>query len=118
MALWLRDSPLKTFYGLGMDYAWGRNSMDVFETEAKRAGKTFLGAVFSPTSVAANAPAMLVVTLSNTNPFALTQSAITVPVPPGLTLGSQAPTSTCSGAALSLKVTEETACFSLATRCM
>lgn len=49
VALWLRDSPLKTFYGIGMDYAWGHNSMDVFESEAKRAGKTFLGAVFSPT---------------------------------------------------------------------
>jgi serine protease len=61
-----------------------------------------VGEVFSPASVAANASAMLVVTLSNSNPFALTQSAITVPVPDGLTLGSQAPSSTCSGAGLSL----------------
>jgi branched-chain amino acid transport system substrate-binding protein len=49
VALWLRDSPLKNFYGIGMDYAWGHNSMEVFEAEAKRAGKNFLGAVFSPT---------------------------------------------------------------------
>jgi branched-chain amino acid transport system substrate-binding protein len=49
VALWLRDAPLTKFYGLGMDYAWGHNSMDVFESEAKKAGKTFLGAVFSPT---------------------------------------------------------------------
>jgi branched-chain amino acid transport system substrate-binding protein len=49
VALWLRDSPLKNFYGIGMDYAWGHNSMEVFEAEAKRAGKTFVGAVFSPT---------------------------------------------------------------------
>ena len=49
VALYLRDSPLKTFYGLGMDYAWGHNSMDVFSAEMKRAGKTFAGAVFSPT---------------------------------------------------------------------
>ncbi|HET6605990.1 MAG TPA: ABC transporter substrate-binding protein [Rhodopila sp.] len=49
VALWLRDSKLKTFYGLGMDYAWGHNSMEVFENEAKKAGKTFIGAVFSPT---------------------------------------------------------------------
>jgi branched-chain amino acid transport system substrate-binding protein len=49
VALWLRDSPMTKFYGIGMDYAWGHNSMDVFESEAKRAGKTFLGAVFSPT---------------------------------------------------------------------
>ncbi len=31
-----------------MDYAWGHNSMEVFETECKRAGKNFVGAVFSP----------------------------------------------------------------------
>ena len=49
VALYLRDSPLKTFYGLGMDYAWGHNSMDVFSAEMKRAGKNFTGAVFSPT---------------------------------------------------------------------
>jgi branched-chain amino acid transport system substrate-binding protein len=49
VALWLRDAPLKNFYGLGMDYAWGHNSMDVFEAEVKRAGKNFVGAVFSPT---------------------------------------------------------------------
>ena len=49
VALWLRDSPMKKFYGIGMDYAWGHNSMDVFAAEVKRAGKEFLGAVFSPT---------------------------------------------------------------------
>ena len=48
VTLWLRDSPMKKFYGIGMDYAWGHNSMEVFEAEAKRAGKEFLGAVFSP----------------------------------------------------------------------
>ena len=48
VALYLRDSPLKNFYGLGMDYAWGHNSMEVFETEAKRGGKNFMGAIFSP----------------------------------------------------------------------
>lgn len=48
VVLWLRDSPLKKFYGIGMDYAWGHNSMEVFAAEMKRAGKTFLGAVFSP----------------------------------------------------------------------
>jgi branched-chain amino acid transport system substrate-binding protein len=49
VSLYLRDAPLKTFYGLGMDYAWGHNSMEVFESECKRAGKAFTGAVFSPT---------------------------------------------------------------------
>ena len=40
---------MKTFYGLGMDYAWGHNSMEVFEAEVRRAGKAFSGAAFSPT---------------------------------------------------------------------
>lgn len=48
VALWLRDSKLTKFYGLGMDYAWGHNSMDVFKDECKKAGKDFMGAVFSP----------------------------------------------------------------------
>ncbi len=49
VSLYLRDAPFKSFYGLGMDYAWGRNSVAVFEGEMKRANKNFLGAVFSPT---------------------------------------------------------------------
>jgi serine protease len=64
-----------------------------------------VGAAFSPASVAANASSMLVVTFINSNPFALTQSGITVSVPAGLILGSQAPASTCSGGALSLTST-------------
>jgi serine protease len=71
-----------------------------------------VGEVFSPDNVAANAPAMLLVTFTNNNPFALTQSAITVPVPTGLTLGSQAPLSTCSGAALSLTSTSSSVVLS------
>jgi branched-chain amino acid transport system substrate-binding protein len=49
VALWLRDSKITKFYGLGMDYAWGHNSMGVFQDECKKAGKELLGAVFSPT---------------------------------------------------------------------
>ena len=49
VSLYLRDSPMKTFYGIGMDYAWGRGSVGVFEKEVARAGKTMLGTVFSPT---------------------------------------------------------------------
>jgi branched-chain amino acid transport system substrate-binding protein len=49
VSLYLRDAPFKSFYGLGMDYAWGRNSVAVFESEMKRANKNFVGAVFSPT---------------------------------------------------------------------
>src|SRR3954452_7992919 len=49
VSLYLREAPFKKFYGLGMDYAWGRNSVAVFEGEMKRANKEFVGAVFSPT---------------------------------------------------------------------
>jgi serine protease len=64
-----------------------------------------VSAAFSPASVATNATAMLVVTLGNSNAFALTQSGITVSLPTNLTLGSPAPASTCSGAALALTST-------------
>jgi serine protease len=61
-----------------------------------------VSAAYSPASVAANASATLALTLTNSNGFALTQSGITVSLPAGLTLGTQAPASTCDGAALSL----------------
>lgn len=49
IALYIRESPMKSFFAIGMDYAWGHNSVQVFEDELERAGKTFLGKVFSPT---------------------------------------------------------------------
>ena len=39
---------MKNFYAIGMDYAWGHNSIDVFKDEVKKAKKNFVGAVFSP----------------------------------------------------------------------
>lgn len=48
VALYLRQAPFKTFFALGMDYAWGHNSIGVFKDEVKKAGKTFLGDVYSP----------------------------------------------------------------------
>ncbi len=48
VALWLRHSPLKKFYGIGMDYAWGHNSINSFEKLVKQAKREFLGSVFSP----------------------------------------------------------------------
>jgi branched-chain amino acid transport system substrate-binding protein len=48
IALWLRQAELKNFYAIGMDYAWGHNSIDVFQDEVKKAKKNFVGAVFSP----------------------------------------------------------------------
>ena len=48
IALYLKDAPEKTFYAIGLDYAWGHSSVGVFETEIKRAGKDFVGKVFAP----------------------------------------------------------------------
>jgi branched-chain amino acid transport system substrate-binding protein len=48
VSLYLRSAPYKNFYAIGMDYAWGRNSVSVFESEMKQAKKNFIGSVFSP----------------------------------------------------------------------
>jgi serine protease len=71
-----------------------------------------VGAAFSPASVAANVAAVLAVSFTNTNGFALTQSGITVSLPAGLTLGSQTPASTCGGAALSISSTSSSVTLS------
>jgi branched-chain amino acid transport system substrate-binding protein len=49
VSLYIKDAPYKTFYALGLDYAWGHNSVQVFENEVKRLGKEFVGKVFAPT---------------------------------------------------------------------
>jgi branched-chain amino acid transport system substrate-binding protein len=49
VSLYLRDSKLNGIYALGLDYAWGHNSVQVFEDEMKRAKKNFIGKVFAPT---------------------------------------------------------------------
>jgi serine protease len=64
-----------------------------------------VSAAYSPASVAANASATLTLSFMNSNGFVLTQSGITVTLPAGLTLGSEAPASSCDGAALSLTST-------------
>src|ERR1051325_5737372 len=48
ISLFLRTASYKSFYAIGMDYAWGRNSVSVFEAEMKQAKKSFVGSVFSP----------------------------------------------------------------------
>ena len=49
VSLYLKESKLQKFYALGLDYAWGHNSVQVFEGELKRLGKDFVGKVFAPT---------------------------------------------------------------------
>lgn len=48
ISLWLRKADFKSFYALGMDYAWGHNSIGVFEDEVKKAKKSLVGTVYSP----------------------------------------------------------------------
>ena len=48
ISLWLRQSQYTKFYALGMDYAWGHNSIGVFEDEIVKAKKDYVGDVFSP----------------------------------------------------------------------
>jgi branched-chain amino acid transport system substrate-binding protein len=49
VSLYLRETTHKKFFALGLDYAWGHNSVQVFEDEVKRMGREFVGKVFAPT---------------------------------------------------------------------
>jgi branched-chain amino acid transport system substrate-binding protein len=49
VSLYLRKSNMTKFYGLGLDYAWGHNSIGVFEDEVKQGKKEFVGKIFAPT---------------------------------------------------------------------
>jgi branched-chain amino acid transport system substrate-binding protein len=50
VSLYLKEeAKLQKFYAIGLDYAWGHNSVQVFENEIKRLGREFLGKVFAPT---------------------------------------------------------------------
>ncbi len=48
VSLYLRQAAFKGFFAIGMDYAWGHNSIGVFKDEVQRAGKNFVGDVYSP----------------------------------------------------------------------
>jgi branched-chain amino acid transport system substrate-binding protein len=48
ISLYLRQAGFKNFYALGMDYAWGHNSIGVFKDEVKKAGKNFIADIYSP----------------------------------------------------------------------
>ncbi len=49
VSLYLRESKINSVFALGLDYAWGHNSVQVFEDEMRRAKKNFIGKVFAPT---------------------------------------------------------------------
>jgi branched-chain amino acid transport system substrate-binding protein len=48
VSLFLRQANFKNFFALGMDYAWGHNSIGVFKDEVKKAGKNFIGDIYAP----------------------------------------------------------------------
>lgn len=48
VSLYLRTAGFKNFCALGMDYAWGRNSIGVFKDEVKKSGKNFITDIYSP----------------------------------------------------------------------
>jgi branched-chain amino acid transport system substrate-binding protein len=48
VSLYLADSPMKKFFGLGSDYAWGRDSIGAFERGIKAMGKEIVGTDFPP----------------------------------------------------------------------
>ena len=48
VSLYLTESPMKRFFGLGGDYAWGRDSVGSFEKLITGAGKEIVGKDFPP----------------------------------------------------------------------
>lgn len=48
VTLYLQESPMKRFYGLGSDYAWGRDSVGAFERAIRAMGKEIVGTDFPP----------------------------------------------------------------------
>jgi branched-chain amino acid transport system substrate-binding protein len=49
LSLYIKDSGLKKFYAIGMDYSWGHSTVAAFEQEMKRNKIEFVGKVFAPT---------------------------------------------------------------------
>ena len=47
-SLYLKNSPLKRFYGLGSDYAYGRDAVASFAKQAAASGKDIVGTAFPP----------------------------------------------------------------------
>src|SRR5262249_32642679 len=48
VSLYLTESPMKRFFALGSDYAWGRDSVASFEKQITGAGKEIIGKDFPP----------------------------------------------------------------------
>jgi branched-chain amino acid transport system substrate-binding protein len=48
IGLYLDGSPMKRFYGLGADYAWGRDSVAAFDKNMKAMGREIVGTDFPP----------------------------------------------------------------------
>ena len=48
ISLYLAEAPMKRFFALGSDYAWGRDSVDSFVTQIKGARKDVVGTDYPP----------------------------------------------------------------------
>ena len=48
ISLYLAESPMKRFFGLGADYAWGRDSVGSFAAQMTAAGKEIVGKEYPP----------------------------------------------------------------------
>ena len=48
VSLYLQESPLKRFFGLGSDYAWGRDSVGSFQRQMTAGKKEIVGTDFPP----------------------------------------------------------------------
>jgi branched-chain amino acid transport system substrate-binding protein len=49
LSMYIKDSKLKKFFAIGMDYSWGHSTVKAFEEEMTRNKIEFVGKVFSPT---------------------------------------------------------------------
>ena len=49
VSLYLAESPMKKFFALGSDYAWGRDSVQSFSQQITAAGKEVVGKEYPPT---------------------------------------------------------------------
>jgi branched-chain amino acid transport system substrate-binding protein len=48
VALYLRDTPQKTFVAVASDYSWGQSSVKAFEEQTKKIGKQLVDKIFTP----------------------------------------------------------------------
>ncbi|MFH1481219.1 MAG: ABC transporter substrate-binding protein [Pseudomonadota bacterium] len=48
ISAFMKDSPYKSFFGIGSDYVWGRSSVGMFKGSIEKMGKKWVGDVYPP----------------------------------------------------------------------